>query len=491
MSALRSRHATLYARLLAADPTFDGQFFTGVLTTGIYCLPSCSARKPKAENVRFFPSCEAARTAGLRACKKCHPDDYARGADPVLETVESAVAELRADPARFRDAAALIRRTGYGATRAGELFRHHFHASPAELATGARLAALQARLHRERAGSVADHAFAVGYESLSVVHEHFRASLGLAPAAWRALGEPGARKFSVELPARYPLEILLRRLGRDPSSLSERREGRVVTFAVWLERVAARLRLTFAEAAVTAEIFPATATPVALAPAAHRIVAGLLGLGQDAAGFAKLARKLGLGRLVAGREGWGGAQTPGLWDALAWAIVGQQINLAFAFRLRRALTELAGTPVGDGMTALPEAATVAALDPAALRARSFSAGKARTLIETAGRVARGELDLEKLAAGSATRAERTLLAVRGLGPWTVNYVLMRGAGFADCVPYGDTGVTSGLQALLALEVRPDAAATRRLMLCFAPWRSLATYHLWQLPKKTAAENSSP
>jgi AraC family transcriptional regulator of adaptative response / DNA-3-methyladenine glycosylase II len=487
---MRHAHATLYARLLASDPTHDGQFFTGVLTTGIYCLPSCHARKPKAENVRFFPTCEAARAAGLRACKKCHPDDYALGADPVLETVEQAVAELRADPAQFRDAAALIRRTGYGATRAGELLRHHFHASPAELVTGARLAALQTRLHGEAGVSVADHVFAAGYESLAVVHEHFRARLGLTPAAWRALGGPGVRTFAVALPPGYPLEILLRQLGRDPASLSERREGNVVTFAVWLEKNPVRLRLTFSKEEVMVEIFPASETSVALAPAAHRIVAGLLGLGQDAAGFARRARKLGLARLVAGREGWIGSQTPGLWDALAWAIIGQQINLAFAFRLRRSLTELAGTPVGKGMVALPDAATVAALDSAKLRARSFSAGKARTLIETAGLVARGELDLEKLAAGPATRAERALLAVRGLGPWTTNYVLMRGAGFADCVPYGDTGVTSGLQALFNLEVRPDAAATRRLMLCFAPWRSLATYQLWQFSQRPMVEEAS-
>jgi AraC family transcriptional regulator of adaptative response / DNA-3-methyladenine glycosylase II len=80
---------------------------------------------------------------------------------------------------------------------------------------------------------------------------------------------------------------------------------------------------------------------------------------------------------------------------------------------------------------------------------------------------------------SATRAEQTLLAQRGLGPWSVNYLLMRALGFADCVPLGDTGVTSGLQALLKLETRPDLDATRRLMAMFTPYRSLATAHLWQ------------
>jgi len=83
---------------------------------------------------------------------------------------------------------------------------------------------------------------------------------------------------------------------------------------------------------------------------------------------------------------------------------------------------------------------------------------------------------------SATRAERTLLEVRGLGPWSVNYLMMRSLGFADCVPLGDTGVTSGLQALLSLEERPDIDATRRLMAVFSPYRSLATAHLWQFGK---------
>jgi AraC family transcriptional regulator of adaptative response / DNA-3-methyladenine glycosylase II len=80
---------------------------------------------------------------------------------------------------------------------------------------------------------------------------------------------------------------------------------------------------------------------------------------------------------------------------------------------------------------------------------------------------------------SATRAVRTLLAIHGLGPWSVNYLMMRALGFADCVPLGDTGVTSGLQSLFKLDPRPDIDATRRLMTVFSPYRSLATAHLWQ------------
>src|SRR5207302_1573960 len=130
---MRMTNATMYDRVLASDASYNGRFFFGVTSTGIYCLPSCHAKKPKEKNTRFFPTCEAARAAGLRPCKKCHPDDFARGADPVLETVESLVAEVRASPQDFSDARAIVRRSGFGATRLFELFRLHYHTTPADL----------------------------------------------------------------------------------------------------------------------------------------------------------------------------------------------------------------------------------------------------------------------------------------------------------------------------------------------------------------------
>jgi AraC family transcriptional regulator of adaptative response / DNA-3-methyladenine glycosylase II len=213
---------------------------------------------------------------------------------------------------------------------------------------------------------------------------------------------------------------------------------------------------------------------------AHRIVIGLLGLDQDAAAFARLARKLGFARLVAGRPELRISQTHSIFDGVLWAIIGQQINFPFACMLKRRLIERAGVKVADTLHAPPSPSAVAALEPADLLPLKFSRQKAEYVVSIARHVADGSLNLEGLRHMSATRAERTLLAVRGLGPWSVNYLMMRSLGFADCVPLGDTGVTSGLLSLMQLDERPDVDATRRLMSVFSPYRSLATAHLWQL-----------
>ena len=506
-------HAQMYARLLAGDSDYNGRFFTGVLTTGIYCLPSCKARKPKAENVRFFPSCEAAREAGLRACKKCHPDDFSRGADPVLADIEMLVAEIRAEPARFADVRAIVRRSGFGATRLFELFRQHYHTTPADLLLKARLVAAKHLLLTTRDGLL-DISASTGFESSSVFHQHFREKTGMTPGSYRGLEEAGeSSSFTLELPKDYPLHYLRRALSRDSCSVTEKLEGDTYTTAVRLEPSGADslgnapivvLKLELSPIAVHVSVHPylpknrseADAFLRQVSVRAHALVVGLLGLDQDAAAFARLAEKLGLSRLTEGRAGLRLAQTPTVFDGILWSIIGQQINLPFACQLRRRLIQHAGVRLEHGpgadaqLYAPPIPAAVAALDPTDLLPLQFSRQKAGYVIDIARLVSEGSLDLAALRTMSFTRAERTLLAVRGLGPWSVHYIMMRALGFADCVPLGDTGVTSGLLALLNLEERPDIDATRRLMAMFSPYRSLATAHLWQFTQPAPVADSS-
>ncbi|HYD84522.1 MAG TPA: helix-turn-helix domain-containing protein, partial [Opitutus sp.] len=412
-----------------------------------------------------------ARTAGFRACKKCHPDDFARGADPVLESVETVVAEIRDNPAAFPDARAIVRRLGFGATRTIELFRLHYHTTPSDLLLRARIDAAKARLLASSA-TLAEIAYSVGFEALSVFHENFRELNGLTPAAYRGLTD--TRSFELTLPPGYPLGYLRRALSRDPHSANERLVNDTYTAALRLGGEATQLTLHLAPQTIHAELSHGSAVE------AHAIVIGLLGLDEDAAAFARLAKKLGLARLVAGRAELRISRTPSLFDGLLWSIIGQQINFAFACLLKSRLTQLAGQPLAHGLYVPPDPAAVARLEPRELLPLQFSRQKADYVIGTARLIVEGRLDLSALARMSATRAERTLLAIRGFGPWSVNYVMMRSLGFPDCVPLGDTGVTSGLQSLLKLDERPDIDATRRLMAVFSPYRSLATAHLWQL-----------
>jgi AraC family transcriptional regulator of adaptative response / DNA-3-methyladenine glycosylase II len=460
----------MYARMLAGDAEWNGRFFTGVLTTGIYCLPSCKARKPKRENVRFFHSCEEARAAGLRPCKKCHPDDFALGADPVLESVETLVGEIRSNPAAFADARAIVRRSGFGLTRLSELLRQHYHSTPADLLLRARLEVAKRKLLNSDA-PLSEIAFGTGFESLSTFHDNFRRLNGLTPASYRAL--PQSRSFSLSLPDGYLLPYLRRALTRDVHSVTERFVGDTYTSVLSLADGPALASLTFLESEVRVELSTSATAE------AHVIIVGLLGLDNDSAAFARLARKLGLKRLVAGREELRISRTPSLYDGLLWSIIGQQINFTFACLLRSRLIQRVSKRVHDGLFAPLTPLAVAALEPADLIPLQFSRQKSEYVVHTSRLIAEGKLALSALVSSSATRAQRTLLEIKGLGPWSVNYVMMRALGFADCVPLGDTGVTSGLQSLLKLEERPDIDATRRLMSVFSPYRSLATAHLWQ------------
>ena len=145
------------------------------------------------------------------------------------------------------------------------------------------------------------------------------------------------------------------------------------------------------------------------------------------------------------------------------------------------MIELAGRPVprADGFVAHPTPEEIAGLDYAELERRQFSRRKAEYVIDTARHIAAGDLPLEDLRHAPAGCVEETLGAVRGLGPWSVQYLLMRSFGLEDCVPIGDVALLQALKDFFELEERPDARRTVQLMEIFAPHRSLATFHLWR------------
>ncbi|MGV3616601.1 MAG: DNA-3-methyladenine glycosylase 2 family protein [Fimbriimonas sp.] len=451
----------MLAAMLASDAAYDGRFVTGVLTTGIYCLPSCRARKPKPENVHFFATFAAAREAGLRACLKCRPDAFERGeSDQEQSALESLVAHVRQEPAAYPEIATLARALRIGETKLFALVRRHFHTTPADLLSEARVAEAQ-RLLRTTDATVAEVAYGVGFEALSSFYAHFQGRTGMNPSAYRRLA--GGQPFVLALPCPYQTAPFLRHLGRDAQSVTERVTGNLAEVAVWLEDQPAALTLTFDgdEVHVQAPRAPYEA---------HALATRILGFAQDAAAFEAQAVKNGHPELVRGREGLRIPQTPTFFDALVWSVVGQQVTLGFAYTLRRRLAEHLTEPMENGLRPPPTAAMVARMEETDLVAMQYSRRKAEYLLGIARAV-------PNLVGASATRAETTLQAVRGLGPWAANYVMMRGLGFGDCVPLGDTGLRAGLRKLHGRDVEMKETAT--LMAPYAPHRSLATFHLWQ------------
>ncbi len=166
----------------ARDRAFDGRFITGVLTTGIYCRPSCPARHPKRENVRFFADGAAARAVGLRACLRCSPDDVSRDERAVL----SAIAAIKAAEQPLV-LAALAAETGYSAAHFQRVFARHTGLSPS--AYGRALMAERAALALSDEGSVTEAIYAAGYSAPSRFYEANQGRLGMAPSAWASGGK--------------------------------------------------------------------------------------------------------------------------------------------------------------------------------------------------------------------------------------------------------------------------------------------------------------
>ena len=464
-------------RFYARDRTSDGRFVVGVVTTGIYCLPSCAARKPRRENVRFFADEGEAQAAGLRACKRCRPDRFYRRLDPDRDLVLALADEVRADPAAFPDVASLVRAGGVGATKLTRLFREHWHVAPAAFLLDARLRAAARALERRGAG-VLEAGLAAGFESSSAFHGNFRRRTGLSPGAWRDLGS--APRFALRLPPGWRADECLAVLGRGDGR-SERAGARGFVKALVLAGRPARLEVELARGEARCTVAsPRGRLGRAGMVAAHRAAVRLLGLAAEPEAFERRARREPLLRpLVAARPGLRVPLSADLFEACVWVVVGQQVNLAFAAACRDALIARCGQDAGDGLLAHPTPSEVARLDVADLLALRFSRRKAEYLIDLARSIAAGQLDLEGLAERSASEARERLTAVRGLGPWSVEYVLMRGIGLEDCAPAGDAGLSLALQRLERLEHRPDERETAERLARFAPHRSLACFHLWR------------
>ncbi len=453
----------MLAAMGSRDHSLNGKFIIGVLSTGIYCLPSCHARVPKSENVRFFATGAEAAAVGLRPCKKCKPDEFESGEDRELIRLEELVSSVRQSPQQFTNASDLAKTLDVGTTKLHDLIRRHYHSTPSEVLTRAKLNRAKQALLETNQG-IAEVAYDVGYESLSSFNETFKRRLGVSPSEYRKLLVKS--DFHVHVPTSFHVKTLLGYLGRDPLSPTER----VLGNRVWL--TTPKGSIAEIELGESASVQTLKGESIDVFEGIHRI----FGLQQDPKLFEQLIHELGFERLIAERSGTRIPQTASFVDGLVWSIVGQQINLPFAYRLRQRLFQTYGEPLGDGFYSSPHLDRLASLEPKELLPLQFSQRKAEYIIGVA---KLGHKWLSMAEEMSATRLKKVLLEIRGFGAWSTNYVMMRAAGFADCLPIGDTGLTAGLIKFFQLESKPTTAEVEALMKPFTPYRSFATYHLWQ------------
>jgi DNA-3-methyladenine glycosylase II len=297
-------------------------------------------------------------------------------------------------------------------------------------------------------------------------------------------------RFTLPLPADYRIDDVLKFHSRDAESVAEEVSPQRIRKGILLDGTpivltvdlpTSRRRSAQVEADIDAPSAAASAsTPdAALTAKIDHAARNILGLHIDPAHFTAFARDDELlGALVQRQPGLRIVQSATVFEALTWAIIGQQINLSFAIALRRTFILQAGRQHSSGLWCYPEAADVGRLDVESLTSRKFSRAKAETLLRFAQLVATGELDLEPSVNNPIEQISANLLKVKGIGPWTVNYGLLRGYAYADCSLHGDVAIRAALQRLLGEESKPDMARTERILQQYAPHRTMAAAHLW-------------
>ena len=282
------------------------------------------------------------------------------------------------------------------------------------------------------------------------------------------------KSYTLALPANYRLHDVLAFHNRDAEQVAEEVSPERLRKGVLLDGVPVVLDIALSPASASCTVHADGKLSKAAQEQAREAVLNILGLRIDPEPFSAFAaRDKMFGPLTRAQPGLRIVQSATVFEALTWAIIGQQINLSFAISLRRTFILQAGRRHSSGLWCYPAAADAARLQIDDLTSRKFSRAKAETLLRLAHLVADGELLLDVTPANSIEQISAALLAVKGIGPWTVNYGLLRGYGYADCSLHGDVAIRAALQALLGEDTKPDMARTEKILAQYRPHRTMA------------------
>ncbi|WP_327034031.1 DNA-3-methyladenine glycosylase 2 family protein [Micromonospora ureilytica] len=485
-----------YRAVDSRDQRFDGWFYTGVTSTGIYCRPSCPAITPKRQNVRFFPSAAAAQGSGLRACRRCRPD--AAPGSPLWDVRADVVGRamrLIADGVVDRDGVpGLASRLGYTERHLHRMLSAEMGAGPLALARAQR--AQTARILIETTDlAMAEIAFAAGFGSVRQFNDTLREVYSDAPsdlrtARGRQQAPAGAGTIALRLAYRPPLHsrALLDFLAvRALPGVEEVRDG-TYHRGLRLPHGTGQVALTPTDGHVAATLRLADLRDLAPAVARCR---RLLDLDADPAAIdATLAADPALAPAVAAEPGIRVPRSVDAFELAVRAIIGQQVSVRSAKTTLTRLLTAAHTRVDHEVIATDDGVSGQQLHDQRGELRGFLSaeellsvpdlgfgmplGRREALRGLARGVAEGSVDL---AAGvDRGEAVRRLLALPGIGPWTANYLAMRAFGDPDVLLSSDLAVRRGATALGLPDTQKslDRYAER-----WRPWRSYATIRLWR------------
>ena len=285
---------------------------------------------------------------------------------------------------------------------------------------------------------------------------------------------------TLELPAGFRVADILKFHQRDVEAFSERVDAKSLHKGLVWNGHAACLSVHFQPGQAQVKISLDGASTITDADSLACHVRRMLGLTQPVDEFEKThARHPQLGALIARQAGLRVPLAASPFEALTWAIIGQQISVSAAVSIRRKMIKAAGLVHSGGLACYPDATRLAALSEADLRAAGFSASKAQTVISVSAKVLAGELPLDEwLDNPPVDLLRERLLGIRGIGPWTVNYTLLRGFGWLDGSLHGDVAVRRALQRLPGNPEKMGEAEARAWLEPLSPWRALVAAHLW-------------
>lgn len=457
---------------LSRDARFDGKFFTAVLSTGIFCRPICPARPPKPENVRYYLSAEQAQLAGYIPCKRCFPEQAANKNLPIKLKKIITSFDYKSD-----NLASIAQKFHLSTRQLQRLFQQHFGISPSEYFQQQRLL-LARKLLSTSALSVSDICFASGFNSVRRFNEAIKTSYACTPKQLRAKKhiETSSNTLEINLAYRPPFDwpLMLAFFKHRQIAGMEYVTDECYQRSILLDDCTGWLSVSHHQSKA-ALILTVSLSDFSYLNTVITKVRRMFDLDADLTAIQQQLSTLPL--LKQSIQQFPGLRLPGCWDIFEFtirAILGQQVSVKAATTFAKRIAE----KYGQILPQLPTATQLTFPTLSQLIAADFeNIGLTQTRIATLQRwLAFYQTNLELFENyQSLNELEDQLCKIKGIGPWTVNYIAMRGLSDPDAFPSADLGI---IKALTIDGVKPNNKEILQLAESWRPWRAYATIYLW-------------